>query len=102
MQKSKVLQVEQTDLITILSEIDVLIENRLKSFNPKPSSPTDAEELFTVEETAKFLKVSNPTIHDWANKKVLTRHKIGNKTRFLRSEIMNTLKAINAREGIKP
>ena len=90
------LQVQQIDFVTLLNEIDVVIENRLKSFNPKPSTPSDAEEFLTREEVAKLYKISLPTLHDYCNKGILNPLRLGRKVRFRKSEVMSTPKAINA------
>jgi excisionase family DNA binding protein len=91
----KVLQVQQIDFVTLLNEIDVVVENRLKSFTPKPSTPSDAEEFLTREEVAKLLKISLVTLHDWTNRDLLKSYRIGNKVRYKRNEVMQSPKAIN-------
>lgn len=90
------LQVQQINADTLLSQIDGLIENRLKSFNPKPFTPSDAEEFLTREEVAKLYKISLPTLHDYCNKGILSPLRLGRKVRFRKSEVMSTPKAINA------
>jgi excisionase family DNA binding protein len=103
MTQTVVLQVHQINADTLLSQIDGIIESRLKSFAPKPSTPQDAEEFLTREEVARLLKISFPTLHDWTNKNLLKSYRIGNKVRYRKSEVMQSPKAINASvEGVQP
>lgn len=94
------LQVQQIDFVTLLNEIDGLIENRLKPFTPTGHAPSDAEEYLTREETAKLLKCSLPTLWDWTRKDILRAYRIGNGVRYKRNEVMSSPKAINAKEGV--
>ena len=100
MQNTTIVQVQQIDVETLFSRMDGIIENRLKSFAPTPSTPNDAEEFLTREETAKLLKCSLPTLWDWSNKGLLKSYRIGNKVRYKRNEVMSSPKAINAKEGV--
>lgn len=52
----------------------------------------EPEKLLTREETAKFLKVSLPTLNNWTKAKVLTPHHIGRRVYYKKSEIINKLK----------
>ena len=95
-------QVAQFHRNTHLSQIDGLIENRLKSFTLKPSTPSDAEEFLTREEVAKLFKISLVTLGEWNKKGVLNPLRVGRFVRFRKSEIMSTPKAINASvEGLQ-
>jgi excisionase family DNA binding protein len=97
----KMLQVQQIDFVTLLNEIDGLLESRLKSF-PTAHPPKESEEYLTREETAKILKCSLPTLWDWTKKDLLQSYRIGNKVRYLRSEVMSSPKAIdNGKEGVQ-
>ena len=44
-------------------------------------------DIMTIDEVAKYLRVSERTVYDWANKKELPCGKIGTAWRFKRSEI---------------
>jgi PTS system nitrogen regulatory IIA component len=46
------------------------------------------EEILTIEEVAKFLKVSERTVYDWAQKGEIPSGKIGTVWRFKKSEIV--------------
>lgn len=56
---------------------------------PIPVSEPDV--LFTIDETADFLKVSRVTLWQWEKKKILVPQKIGNISRYRRSDIMAAL-----------
>lgn len=102
MQTTTIVQVQQIDVSTLLSNIDGLIENRLKLFTPNVSPSTDTEEFLTREEVAKLLKISLPTLHDWCKKELLNPFKIGNKVRFKKHEVLSSPKAVNVSvEGVK-
>lgn len=46
------------------------------------------ENLWTVTDTAEFLKVKEKTIYDWVHKRIIPVHKVNNHLlRFKRSEI---------------
>jgi PTS system nitrogen regulatory IIA component len=47
------------------------------------------EEILTIEEVAKFLKVSERTVYDWAQKGEIPSGKIGTAWRFKKSDIVN-------------
>ncbi|MEA5460078.1 helix-turn-helix domain-containing protein [Arcicella sp. LKC2W] len=100
MQTTTIVQVQQIDVSTLLSNIDGLIENRLKSFIPQTSTQSDAEEFLTREEVAKLFKISLPTLHDWTNKGLLKSYRIGNKVRYRKCEVLASPKATHE-EGVK-
>ena len=70
----------------IFKGIDERLEELKQNFQPKTP-----EELLTRIETKKLLKISMVTLHEWVNKGILKRRKIGNRTYFLRSEILEEL-----------
>ena len=46
-------------------------------------------EIMTIEDVAKFLKVSERTVYDWAQKGEIPCGKLGTSWRFKRDEIEN-------------
>lgn len=48
-----------------------------------------AEEILTIEEVAKYLRVSDRTVYDWAQKGEIPAGKIGTVWRFKKTEIEN-------------
>ena len=45
------------------------------------------DEILTIEEVAKYLRVSDRTVYDWAQKGEIPAGKIGTVWRFKKSEI---------------
>jgi hypothetical protein len=84
---------------TMLHEIspDELIEKILNGVEMKMEQfkkeivAVEKTEFMTIEETAKFFKISNFTIHDWVKKSLLKKYKFGNRTYFDRKEIENKM-----------
>ena len=52
------------------------------------------EELLTVKELSKYLKVDQMTIYQWANKGVIPSLKAGKQWRFRKSEVDEWMKSI--------
>ena len=52
-----------------------------------------ADEILTIEEVAKYLRVSDRTVYDWAQKGEIPAGKIGTVWRFKKSEIENWVNA---------
>jgi len=48
-------------------------------------------QLITIEEFSKIFKVSKPTIHNWVNKGLINRYKLGRRTYFKAQEVQKTL-----------
>ena len=47
------------------------------------------EDIITIEEVAKYLRVSDRTVYDWAQKGEIPAGKIGTVWRFKKSDIIN-------------
>jgi excisionase family DNA binding protein len=71
---------------TILKGVETQINDLKKNFTPK-----EPEDFLTRMETAKLLKISLTTVHEWSNTGILKMYKVGNRTYFRRKEIENTL-----------
>ena len=71
---------------TILNGVRSQLNELKKDFTPK-----EPEDFLTRMETAKLLKISLTTIHEWANTGILKMYKVGNRTYFSRKEIESTL-----------
>lgn len=63
---------------TVKTEIEVL----KKEFQPK-----EPDAYLTRDETKSLLKISNFCLHNWMNKGILKKYKMGNRTYFKRSDI---------------
>ena len=51
------------------------------------------DDILTIEEVAKYLRVSDRTVYDWAQKGEIPAGKIGTVWRFKKSEIENWVNA---------
>jgi len=55
------------------------------------NSQTDFSEFLTVHQTAEFFHVSKVTIYQWIKDGLLVSYKMGNRTYFKRSELIEQL-----------
>ena len=62
-----------------------------------PANSTEADELFTPEETAKFLKISKVSLWSWEKKGIIKGRHYGNLKRFSRNDLL----AIGTEKGGK-
>jgi hypothetical protein len=78
------------------SELTDLIKEGLKSelqelLQQFKEQPHDQKEFLTRKETAEFFAISLVCLHDWCNKDILTPYKMGNRTYFNYSELVETM-----------
>ncbi len=59
--------------------------------NRDADHPSLIENLWTVTETAQFLKVSPKTVYDWVHKRQVPYHKLNRLVRFVPQEIAKWL-----------
>ena len=69
--------------------INDIVENVVESLTPllKQNFKSNDNELMTVEETAKYLKVSKSFVYEKIHKKEIPFHKVGKFPRFRKSHI---------------
>jgi excisionase family DNA binding protein len=84
--ESKVKELTQQFAQTILNGVEYQFDELKKNFTPK-----EPDDFLTRLETAKLLKISLTTIHEWSNQKILKVYKVGNRSYFSRKEIEQTL-----------
>jgi len=77
---------------SILSDVRAELQLIAQNFQPKKQP-----EYLTRKEVAKILKVSLVTLTDWNKKGVLKPYRLGNLIRYKRSEVEESLIAINKR-----
>ena len=75
---------------SILSDVRAELQTITQNFQPKKQP-----EYLTRKEVAKILKVSLVTLSDWNKKGVIKPYRLGNLIRYKRSEIEESLIAIN-------
>ena len=83
-------------------ELTQLIKEGLKPeieslFKEHLTSSHQHKEFLTRKETAKFFDVSLVCIHDWCNKNILIPYKVGNRTYFKYSDLLESLLSSNKR-----
>ena len=71
---------------TILKGVKNQLDELKKAYQPK-----EPEEYLTRMETARLLKISLVTVHQWVNDGVLKPYKMGNRTYFSRKEVNETM-----------
>lgn len=81
------LHIEQTNVQSLVNQIGEMIASRFPSFTSL-QSPIDEPEYLTRDQVAKMFAVSTVTIWDWSRKGVLKAYRIGNKVRYLKSEVL--------------
>lgn len=75
-------------------ELEILIENSLRKIlnNQQSQSESEPEILLTVQDAAKFLSLSVPTIYGLISKKELPVMKRSKRYYFSKAELINYLK----------
>jgi hypothetical protein len=79
-------------------DLAILIKESVKQSLPSPLLPpvdSPLKEILTRRETANLFSISLVCLHDWIKKGILKPYKVGNKTYFKRSEIMEVLSSSN-------
>jgi excisionase family DNA binding protein len=90
----QILQIENTNTTDFKKEILDGVSEVLKDFaNNLQSKENDV--LLTREETAKLLSVSLVTLWEWTKKDILPAYRIGNKIRYKKSEVLNSMSKRN-------
>ena len=89
----KVFQIDgisSTDFFNEFVEFRKTLEHFAQSQQPDPSS-----DFITRQETAEILNVSLSTLLNWRKAGIITAYRIGNKIRYKKSEILDSLTKIN-------
>lgn len=83
MEKIQFIETSPNSLANLIDEkIRLQLEDLKKNFTPK-----EPEEFLSRNETAKLLKISLVTLHQWSNSGIIKPMKIGNRTYFSRKEL---------------
>lgn len=91
--QKQVLQIESIGSNALLNEVEKLLNKTLATLAAKPQEP----ELITRQQVAEIFGITLPTVHSWTNTGILQAYKIGNKTRFKKSEVLQACKPIKER-----
>ncbi len=78
-------------------ELASLIQESVKQSLPISPIQNDSnqKEILTRIETAQLFSISLVCLHDWMKKQIVKPYKVGNKTYFKRSEILEVLSSSN-------
>ena len=91
MVETKILSVSPTELVLLINEG---IKNQLQQFaieiKTAPAANQNKPHL-TRKETAHFFGVSLNCINDWSRKGILNPHKVGQRTYFKRSDLLQVM-----------
>ena len=74
----------------VVTHISVILEEIVSNI-PTTQNP----EFIDSKEVCKILGITLPTLFDWRKRKIIVAYRIGNKIRFKKSEIENSLTKIN-------
>lgn len=86
------IQVSPKELATLIQES---VKHSLPTTTLIPTIEPKQKEILTRIETANLFSISLVCLHDWVKKKILKPYKVGNKTYFKRSEVMEALSSSN-------
>jgi len=86
-------QIEGISSTEFLNEISELKEALLLLTKNNQANPSS--DFITRQETAEILNVSLSTLLNWRKAGIITAYRIGNKIRYKKSEILNSLTKIN-------
>lgn len=86
----QLIQVTPTELVNLITES---VKTQLEELSKRlePNTPVNSKEFLTRKETAELFKVSLVTIHEWQNSGILKVYKMGRKSFFKYSELLETL-----------
>lgn len=81
-ENSEILTIKPADLSKLIDRLD-----KIERIISGGSMQAVADEILTVEEVCKYLKVSQPTIYRYIKHLNLPTQKCGNQRRFRRTEV---------------
>ena len=82
----KVMLVQDTDLI---EEIREMVKEEMGSAKPNPLSDLPPRKYIKIDEVARILEVTKPTVYNWVNQGLINKYKINSRTYFQKEEILN-------------
>ena len=86
----QMIQVTPNELANLISESVRTQIQELVNASTKEQPKTE-NDLLSRKETADFFKVSVVSIHTWMKDGIIKPYKIGNRTYFKKSELLNAL-----------
>ena len=70
-------------VMEVAKEVSKILDAKLTKLQPPPNE----DPFITRQDVANMFHITLPTVHSWVNAGILKPYKIGNKTRFLLSEV---------------
>lgn len=90
----QMIQVTPNELANLISEsVKSQIQELVNATNKE--QPKAENDLLSRKETADFFKVSFVSIHKWMKDDIIKPYKVGNRTYFKKSELMNVVESSN-------
>ncbi len=94
MQQIQLFQVTPNELAYLISEsVKTQIQELVNATNKEQTK--DENDLLSRKETAEFFKVSLVSIHAWMKDGIIKPYKVGNRTYFKKSELINVVESSN-------
>lgn len=87
----KEIRIENVSVNEILSQVEKILKSSLKNIS---NSDSNLEIILTREDVSKLLKVSYPTLNNWAKKRILIPYNIGNRIYYNFEDIKAAMKPI--------
>lgn len=88
--KTEIQGIEAKILLAHFHNLETRLSDLQKTVAPQPET-----HLLTRQEVAKWLDISLPTLHAWTKKGILQAYRIGNKIRYKKNEVLDSLQSIN-------
>ena len=85
----KILQVSEMNAADLTKQFQLLTQklSELEHY----IKPVKQETLLSPKDVMEWLKITPPTLNDWAKKGILTRYKLGNRAFYKKEEIIESL-----------
>jgi hypothetical protein len=87
MTQIQVFQLSIEDLSTMIRQSVAKELQKVSNFN-STTPKDDSDNIMTREDVCKLLKVSNTTLFNWNNDKILVNHKIGRRVYYMRADVL--------------
>lgn len=83
---TKVMLIQDTDLV---KEFREMLREEMGNVKPNPTSDLPPSKYIKIDEVARILEVTKPTIYNWVNQGLINKYKINSRTYFQKEEILN-------------
>lgn len=94
MQQQLLIQCSPEDLRGIIVEA---VEHIIRPIIEKAAHPPKTSKLLTRQETARFLGISLPTLHQWTKTGKITASRISTRVRYYESDVEASLIQMNTK-----